>query len=364
MKLLIQPDDGARPLVQAITGARHSIELAIFRFDEREIEKALASAVGRGVAVHALIANTNRTGEENLRSLELRLLAAGVTVARTADDLARYHGKLMIIDNRELYLLAFNPTYANIERSRSFGLVTRKRALVRQARLIIESDARRQPFPAEPNGLVVSPVNSRTRLSAFISAARKELLIYDSKVSDVPMIRLLEKRAAAGVQIRIIGHLTGSIPGATVRKLAQIRLHTRTMIRDGRMAFIGSQSLRPVELDGRREVGLIFSEPKLVARLQQVFNSDWAAAGQAAERAEKCMPVGRVAKKVAKLLAKELPEVSPALTDAVKKIAAANGQLAPEVVAEALKGAVRTAVQEAVKDVMEEAAEGCPEPTT
>ena len=42
-------------------------------------------------------------------------------MARTADDLTRYHGKLMIIDRRELYLLAFNLTSADIGRSRSFG---------------------------------------------------------------------------------------------------------------------------------------------------------------------------------------------------------------------------------------------------
>jgi hypothetical protein len=60
-------------------------DTAIFRFDQREVEKAMAHAVTRGVAVHALIAHTNRAGERNLRRLEMRLLAAGVTVARTAD---------------------------------------------------------------------------------------------------------------------------------------------------------------------------------------------------------------------------------------------------------------------------------------
>jgi hypothetical protein len=51
------------------------------------------AAVTRGVSVRALIAHTNRAGEENLRKLEMRLLAAGVTVARTTGDLVRYDGK-------------------------------------------------------------------------------------------------------------------------------------------------------------------------------------------------------------------------------------------------------------------------------
>src|SRR5690242_7305896 len=120
----------------------------IFRFDQREIERALANAVSRGVAVHALIAHTNRAGEEGLRRLEMRLLAAGVTVARTADDLVRYHNKLMIIDRRELYLLGFNYTHLDVERSRSFGIVTRAREVVREAVNLFECDTKRSPYDA------------------------------------------------------------------------------------------------------------------------------------------------------------------------------------------------------------------------
>src|SRR5258706_2730535 len=133
MKLLVQPDDGATPLVKAIEGARKSIDILIFRFDRGEIETALLNAVGRGVRVRALIASTNRGGEKNLRALEMRLLAAGITVARTADDLVRYHGKMIIVDGRELFLLAFNLTYLDTDHSRSFAVISRDRELVQEA---------------------------------------------------------------------------------------------------------------------------------------------------------------------------------------------------------------------------------------
>ena len=90
MKLIIQPDDGITPVVQAVKNAKKTIDIVIFRFDRVELEKSLEAAVARGVVVRALIAHTNRGGEKLLRKLELRLLDAGVTVARTADDLPRY----------------------------------------------------------------------------------------------------------------------------------------------------------------------------------------------------------------------------------------------------------------------------------
>ena len=70
MKLIIQPDDGVKPLVKGIKAASKSIDIVIFRFDQPEIEKALEAAVARGVAVRALIAHTNRGGEKTLRKLE------------------------------------------------------------------------------------------------------------------------------------------------------------------------------------------------------------------------------------------------------------------------------------------------------
>src|SRR5262245_54997369 len=131
MELLIQPGSGSASLLEGINSATKSIELAVFRFDRREIEAALKAAVSRGVFVHALIAYTNRGGEKNLRKLEMRLLDSGITVARTSDDLVRYHDKFVIIDRRVLYILAFNFTYLDIDNTRSFGIVTDEAAVVR-----------------------------------------------------------------------------------------------------------------------------------------------------------------------------------------------------------------------------------------
>ena len=95
--------------------------------------------------VRALIAHTNRGGESRLRKLEQRLLAAGVTVARTADDLLRYHGKFMVADDT-LHVFGFNFTKLDIDKSRSFGIATRDRRTVQEALKLFEADSTRQPL--------------------------------------------------------------------------------------------------------------------------------------------------------------------------------------------------------------------------
>ncbi len=274
MKLIIQPDDGITPLLRAVKGAKKNLDIVIFRFDRTDLEKALEAAVARGVNVRALIAHTNSGGEKILRKLETRLLAAGVTVSRTADDLPRYHGKMMVVDST-LYVFGFNYTKLDIERSRSFGIITRDPRLVKEASALYEADTTRQPYAPMHDRFVVSPETSRAKLTAFIKGAKKQLLIYDEQVTDNLILRLLEARAKAGVQIRLIGKIERPIPGIEVRKLKDMRLHVRTMVRDGALAFIGSQSLRKLELDRRREVGVVIGDARVVRKIQSVFESDW-----------------------------------------------------------------------------------------
>ena len=275
VNLIIEPDDGLTPLLYAVRHAKTKIDILIFRFDRSELEKALEAAVARGVIVRALIAHTNRGGEKSLRKLELKMLAAGVVVARTADDLLRYHGKLMIVDD-ELYVLGFNYTKLDIEKSRSFGIVTKDPKLIKEACSLFEADSTRQPYTPNHDRLVVSPESSRKILMEFIEGARKQLLIYDTKVSDPAMLRLLEARTKDGVEVRVLGKVAKGFTGIDDRKMpGGLRLHVRAMVRDGSSAFVGSQSLRKVELDGRREVGVIVSDTAVARRMQEVFEADW-----------------------------------------------------------------------------------------
>lgn len=279
LKLLVQPRDGVAPLLAAIKGARKSIDILIFRMDWKELETALKAASSQGIAVRALIAYTNRGGEPKLRSLETRFLEAGIMVGRTANDLIRYHGKMMIVDRRTLFLLSFNFVHMDIEHSRGFGIVTKSAKVVQEAVKLFEADLNRQTYTAGLNAFIVSPVNARKQLSAFIQHARKQLLIYDPKITDRQIMRLLEEHAKAGLDIKIIGSIAAGSANLPVAPSTSMRLHTRTIIRDGRHAFVGSQSLRPPELDLRREIGIVVHDSKVVNTLLATFEKDWVSTG-------------------------------------------------------------------------------------
>ena len=356
MKLLIQPGDGVQRLVKGIKKAKERIEIMIFRFDRTEIERALINAVERGVFVHALIAFTNRGGEENLRKLEKHFLANGITVARTAGDLVRYHGKMMIIDRKELYINAFNFTYLDIDRSRTFGLITRNPKLVSEAVKLFEADTKRQGYAAGNSEVPGESSECEKRIDQVHPGAKKELLIYDPKISDRSMLRILEDKKKAGVDIRVIGCVSGNrLPACELKRM---RLHTRTMIRDRSQAFIGSQSLRQLELDARREIGVILRDRAAIKSLARTFEEDWAAS--AADLEEKRPSQGKqkkAVKKVAQAVSKKIP-LNPVAKKVVKTISDnADVDLNHKDLRDTVKEILKDVVEQTAQDAAQEATE-------
>lgn len=358
VKLIVEPDDGLAPLLSGIKQAKTSVEIVIFRLDRGELEAALRAAVARGVRVHALIACANRGGEKNLRKLEMRLLEGGIIVARSDDELGRYHDKLIIIDRRVLYVLSFNYTHLDIDHSRAFGLVARNPRLVHEAAKLFEADCSRRPYTAGIDAFVVSPANSRKVLSSFLKRAKKQLLIYDPNISDEEMVGILEDRAKSGVEIRIVGQVDESA-SLRAQQLTQLRLHTRTIIRDQRQAFVGSQSLRAAELDSRREVGLIVREAEVVKKLTEIFESDWvgAARDQDISGEEPPAALKRETDKAVEVLIKELHPLATTVKRAVRKAVAIAGEevLEDPTVKDTVKEVVKTVVKRTVNEAVEEA---------
>ncbi len=271
-----------------------------------------------------------------------------------------------------LYVLSFNFTRLDIEHSRGFGVVTTRAACVKEAVKLFKADCTRVKYVAKTDTFVVSPANSRRVLGAFLRGAKKQLLVYDPKISDREMLQILQERAKAGVEIQVIGQVTGRVP-YEVKKLGAMRLHTRTIVRDRRQAFVGSQSLRAAELDSRREVGLIVRDAGTVKTLMDIFESDWKRKGAATTKdaralppAEEESPAAASPKEVAKAVKVFTKELKPLANTVKKAVRQAVGRAGEDVlndksVKDTMKKVVKQAVKEAVKVAVQEAQAAMPE---
>ena len=138
-------------------------------------------------------------------------------------------------------MLSFNFTHLDIDHSRGFGIVTTRANWVREAVKTVSRRLHADQVRAEDRDVCREPGELSEVLATFLKRAKKELLIYDPKISDKEMLRMLQERAKAGVEIKVIGSVAGSAPVRSA-EADRMRLHTRTIIRDRRQAFVGSQS--------------------------------------------------------------------------------------------------------------------------
>jgi hypothetical protein len=152
-----------------------------------------------------------------------------------------------------------------------------------------------------------------------------------------------------------------------VQKLSGTRLHTRTIIRDRRHAFVGSQSLRTAELNSRRELGLIIRDAKIVKKLVETFEADWVAkstkkaeAASAETKVSAGEPVAVSVKDAAKavqVITKELDPLTVSVKKAVRIAVAKAGEdvLHDKDSKDTMKKAVKQAVKEAVREAVHDA---------
>jgi phosphatidylserine/phosphatidylglycerophosphate/cardiolipin synthase-like enzyme len=263
---------------------------------------------------------------------------------------------MFIIDGKELFMMAFNFTHLDINLSRSFAISTTQKKVVAEAVKLFECDSKRTPYTAGSDDFIVSPVNARERLVEFIRGAKKQLLMYEMKISDAEFIKLLNEKVSQGVDVRVIGSTTSKGSALPSRKL-QMRLHARAIFRDGRAAFVGSQSLRKLELEARREIGLIVHDPKIVKKMVEVFDKDWRNATPAAQPSEVASMLNVPAKKVAKKVVRELnvtSAVEQVIDRAIERSDSDSVGVEAKELAENVRDAMRDEVQEAVTNALHE----------
>lgn len=283
--LLVQPGDSFFPLVQAIDSARESIKMTIFRMDDPVVRDSMRRAVSRDVKVQALVAPASKGWNKRNRRLGDDLEELGIEVTfpdARAQRLKRFHYKLMMVDGRQSLILTFNPTQKNLHYSRDFGLVINDEALTGEINRLFEADWHGDDFKPSGLPLVISPDSSRRRISELLQSATRSIRVMDRKVRDAEIIALLGERAEAGCDVKIIGTTAAREPISSklqVRGLERYKLHAKCIVVDSAFVFIGSQNLRRVSLDRRRELGIIILDEAIARKIERVFDEDWNESG-------------------------------------------------------------------------------------
>jgi phosphatidylserine/phosphatidylglycerophosphate/cardiolipin synthase-like enzyme len=353
-RLVIQPDDGRGPILEAIAGATESIRLTIYEITDLQsvaqspqapaisIAQALIDKARSGVNVRVIVDQNqykNGSSSQQIKQTVQALRNAGVSVRLSSTAFCYTHQKTFVIDgpsatssgsSATAIIMSLNLMPGYFGGTRDYAVITEDPGVVREVSNVFDSDftlvdppnpcsAAHAPagtFPPPSSSdtpsvsvgsLLWSPVNSKAKLLQLIGSAQKSLVITTEELTDASMVCQIQAVAQSPTKpsVRILLSGDSGSNGSAVRTLLDLGLpnlsirvmpgqttppstsayqtplymHGKQVIADGALAFVGSENLTNTSLTQNRELGTIFSDPWMIARLQSAFTSDFTTPG-------------------------------------------------------------------------------------
>lgn len=285
-QLIIEPDNGRAPLLQAIATAHSAVDVAMYGFTDKPFIQSFIAAKNQHKSVRILLQEYPYQAEDE-NSRAITALQAAQVPLRWPDKRFRYlHQKTFLLDHRAAIVMTFNLTYSSFSKERNFALVVTDPAMVQEIQAVFTADWQHQPIQVHQPGLIWSPDNSRAKLLAFIRETKGTLDVYAESVSDYEIVGALAEAARKKVRVRLLL----STPKQSVQKgkwrylqRAGVRMrfsrdyiiHAKTWSRDNMAAVIGSINLTKTSLDENRELSVITQDRGVIRQLNTTFEQDW-----------------------------------------------------------------------------------------
>lgn len=288
-RLLVEPDDGYRPVDAFIAGARHSLDMTMYELSDPTAESALTADAARSVDVRVLLDADDGGSRYNAPAFS-ELAGGGVHVAwSNAGEI--FHQKTITVDDATSLIMTGNLVTADEATSHDFAVTDTDAADVGAVVSTFDADfAGGAPGPAPAgSGLLWSP-GSQSALVALIESARHTVVTESEEMNAGDIESALEVDARRGVVVDVVMTDSSSWHGAFAALEAAgvhvvvyegkspLYIHAKAVLVDGgsadQRAFLGSQNFSIASMEYNRELGVVTGDPTVVDPLATVLARD------------------------------------------------------------------------------------------
>ncbi len=293
LRVLTEPAAGIGPIYHFITGARSSVDLTMYELADPTAEADLAADAARGVDVRVLLdqhlekaTNTGAYDYLTTRGVHVRWGLAGTT----------YHQKTLTVDDATSVIMTGNLVSEDYAGTRDFAVIDTARADVAAIVATFDADfAHTAITPPDGTDLVWSPTNAQGAVLSVINGAARTLAVEDEEMDDPAVTDALAAAARRGVDVKITmtadpewdqAFTELAKAGAHIRLYADgsgaLYIHAKAIVADagrtGQRVLVGSQNFSVASLDYNRELGILTSDPAVVAAIAATLAGDYAGA--------------------------------------------------------------------------------------
>src|SRR5262249_26012186 len=203
-KLIVQPDDGEKPIVDFLRSAQKTVTLKQFTFTHPLLLDAVMGLHKKGVRVRVMLNGAKMTGERLNDPFFEKMKSTGIEVQWSNPSFLVTHEKSIVVDGKSALLATFNLINKHFQATRDYGMVTSDPAQVEQVEKCFDCDWKRETF--HPNGdaaLAWSPGNARRLVCKFIDGAHKTIDIQHPKFAEPVILERMFAAIGRGVHVRL-----------------------------------------------------------------------------------------------------------------------------------------------------------------
>ncbi|WP_038045794.1 phospholipase D-like domain-containing protein [Thermus caliditerrae] len=303
-RLVVEPDDGVRPLLDLIASAREEILVKMYLWTPSRLDvvEALGEAVARGVKVRVLLEREPSGGRVDLAVFQALKERGAEVQLTTPFRFVFVHEKSLVVDRKVAWVGTMNLTGSSFTANREYALLLDDPRQVAEVVKVFEADWEGKRLDLSRALLVWAPSrtlggvregNARETLLGLIRGAKGELFLEHQAMADPEVVAALKEALARGVRVRLVGSpaepgdtyfLAGAEElrqaGAEVRFLPDPYVHAKVLVQDGEVALLGSLNLSANSLNANRELSVLLQKkeaPEAFARLLSVMEKDFQA---------------------------------------------------------------------------------------
>jgi len=283
--ILVEPDGkSGTEVVAAINAAKTSVHMTMYILSNTDVISALIARHKAGVDVKVVLDSSSQTGNGPEYT---QLKNAGVSVAWSSSQFTYTHEKCVIIDGKTAWIMTMNLTQSSPDSNREFLAVDTTPADVTEAEAIFAGDFAGKPPASVSGALVVAPLNAVSSIVNLINSAKTTIDIEAEEMSDYHTADALKAALGRGVKVRVvmsdetptssgqaaIDEIKGA--GGKLVTVSTPYIHAKTLVADGKTAYVGSENFSTGSLQYNRELGVIFSIPSEVLKITTTISTDF-----------------------------------------------------------------------------------------
>lgn len=280
-QLIIEPDMGRAPIINAIKDTRYSIDLVIYGFTDQQILKALLKHGSKSLKI-ILEQTPYRANDENLKTIHA-LNDMDVKWHGSVPPFRLIHQKTLLLDDRKAIVMTFNFTQSTFKNQRNFALVIDDPKRVKAIQAIFDADWNHKSIQTNCSDLIVSPDHSREKLIDLIKQAKQSIQIYAQTLNDYKIVGTIAKAAHKGIKVEVLTSASMrskqfeylARAGVSIHQSRGLYIHAKVMIIDNKLAIIGSTNLTRPSFEDNRELSVVTYDNNVIRQLNNTFKSDW-----------------------------------------------------------------------------------------